>query len=116
VGNDEVDMAMQFRPPQSGRFFISGGRDPPGLDLGRKNLWTEDQNETKRRHAMTEETRDEKPTKTLLDEMLERQGIMEIDPPKDFVRVIFPGIPWNPADWADPEDETPGTLTEEGPS
>ncbi len=65
---------------------------------------------------MTEETRDEKPTKTLLDQMLERRGFKRIDPPNDFVRVVIPGIHWSPADWTDPEDETPGTLTEEDPA
>jgi hypothetical protein len=112
---------MQLRPPHTGRFFISGGsfsggRDPPGLDLSRKNLWTEGPNDTKRRHAMTEETRDEKPTKTLLDEMLERHGFKKIEPPKDFVRVFFPGVRWNVAGRTNAEDEKPGTLAEEDPS
>lgn len=64
---------------------------------------------------MTEETRDEKQKKSLLDELLERKGFKRVPCPEDFIRVIVPGIRWNPEFRTDPEEETPGSINEEEP-
>jgi hypothetical protein len=45
--------------------------------------------------------------KSLLEEMLERNGFLKVDPPKDFVRVIFPKNPPGFAEGIDPDERKP---------
>jgi hypothetical protein len=45
--------------------------------------------------------------KSLLEEMLERKGFLKVDPPKDFVRVIFPKNPPGFAEGIDPDERKP---------